>query len=158
MSNDLLRRKLETEQYSMLKALLNNEEPPEGFDPERFACAAEILKLKRLKAVRRSWPYLAQLLGEDFEPHFASYQKLHSAPGYHAGLLDGRFFVRYLRRRQLIGNDRQFLIGLANFDAEYKLVGRRLFRRSGLERHFYKLVLIWCRPVIELVSMDHRQF
>lgn len=166
----------------MLRALHGLEEIPPGFDYQRFRSLKQTLRIKRLKAVRKSWPLLNQLLKDDFESYFDSYAKIHGCPAYHGGLFDGRMFVRFLRRRRLLPDHLEqrvhpdhlaepdqrdepdqrahpesfaqsvqsaqqvLLKQLASFDGEFRISGRRLMRRTELERWFYKLVLIWWRP------------
>lgn len=160
----------------MLRALHGLEEIPPGFDCQRFQSLKQTLRIKRLKAVRKSWPILDQALKDDFESCFDSYAKIHGCPTYHGGLFDGRMFVRFLRRRRLLPDHLEqparpdhlaepdqrahpesfaqsvqsaqqvLLKQLTSFDGEFRISGRRLMRRTELERWFYKLVLIWWRP------------
>ncbi len=167
---------MKAEQTLMLRALHGLEEIPPGFNYQRFRSLKQTLRIKRLKAVRKSWPILDQLLKDDFESCFDSYAKIHGCPAYHGGLFDGRMFVRFLRRRRLLPDHLEqrahpnhiaepeqrahpdhlaeldqraqqvLLKQLASFDGEFRISGRRLMRRTELERWFYKLVLIWRRP------------
>jgi len=87
---DSNRKVLREQQDRLVEALTAGSPPPEGFDADRVELAARTLVNKRMRAVRKAWPGLAEGLGAEFAQLFAEY-----ARGRSAGA-DGEAFAQYL--------------------------------------------------------------
>ena len=78
-----------------MEALTADTPAPEGFDADRVGLAGRTLINKRMRAVKKAWPGLAQSLGAEFEELFAGYARGHSARDGGAGA-DAEAFSRHL--------------------------------------------------------------
>jgi hypothetical protein len=91
------RNMLREQQDRLVQALTVGSPPPEGFDPDRIGLAARTLINKRMRAVKKAWPGLAQGLGTEFENLFADYARERSASEQGAAA-DAEAFARHLRQ------------------------------------------------------------
>ena len=132
-----LREQICLEQTNFVKALRGKSDLPDGFDQKRVFLAASILKRKRSKAVKKAWPKLSEILGSDFCTYFESYANNLSQPKYHSALIDGRLFVRYLKRNNLLSNQLDFEI--ERFDQKFFFKGKRIFVRSKMQLLIYRI-------------------
>jgi hypothetical protein len=71
------REELARAQAELMRALELGAPVPEGFDAGRVRAAADALLSKRRRGVRRSWPVLAQALGEGFSRDFDAWAREH---------------------------------------------------------------------------------
>lgn len=134
---DSFRQKIEEEQNQFVDALFDNNLILSGFDQERFQVAASILKRKRIKALKKSWPGIEQSLGCDFKKYFFEYARSRSQPRYQSSLLDGRLFARYLKQQNLLGRDLEKIV--KRFDQKFFVKGKRIYRRNKLQRLLFRL-------------------
>jgi hypothetical protein len=114
---DSARRQLAFEQAQLLDALTTSAAAPAGFDQERVAAAAESLLSKRARAVSRTWPRLAQAMGDEFATCFASYARAHSLTNDGSPLADGRAFIHWLEHIGRLSDEGR--IEAFAFDARY---------------------------------------
>lgn len=146
MSNDA-RATIELEQSNFVKAMLDKKVVPPGFDQKRFSLAKSVLAKKRANSIKKSWPSIAQHLGDDFSCHFQSYVQRVSLPKYQSSLVDGRLFARFLNRRNICSQDVE--IAVRRFDHRFYFKGKRILQRNRIEILLYKIGLILgYKPVV----------
>ena len=106
------RERLAKQQAALVGALAQGADAPAGFDRDRVATAAASLLAKRRRGIEKTWPGLAESLGDRFRIVFADYARSHAIPpeGPHA---DGRDFARYLRHLRLLSDDGRVQLLLA---------------------------------------------
>ncbi|MCP3804536.1 hypothetical protein NLX83_35230 [Allokutzneria sp. A3M-2-11 16] len=86
-------------QAELLRALLADGTPPEGFDTERLALQSRSLLAKRTRVMASVRPDLAEALGDRFRDLFHAYAKENPRPtgiGYRA---DSETFTTWLHER-----------------------------------------------------------
>ena len=113
---DATRHVLREQQERLVEALTADSPPPEGFDSDRVGLAARTLINKRMRAVVKAWPGLAQSLGAEFEKLFADFARGGSAPDGGAAA-DAEALSRYLGQTGRLGDE-----------AFVKLLARRAHR------------------------------
>ncbi|WP_410569720.1 hypothetical protein [Amycolatopsis sp. cmx-4-61] len=67
------REELARRQAELLRALLADGPPPEGFDPARLRVEAQVLRRKHGRVLAFQRPEVAEALGERYGPLFASF-------------------------------------------------------------------------------------
>ena len=67
-------------QRDLVLALTSQGQPPIGFDLDRLEVAAAALARKRMNAVARAWPILAQTLSASFAGMFSKYAAITPLP------------------------------------------------------------------------------
>jgi hypothetical protein len=92
---DDVRARIATEQESLVNALVKSSPPPGGFDSSALQATATSLVRKRMRAVARTWPVLAEWLGPRLVELFEAYAQSEPLP-LGGSLADGRTFVRWL--------------------------------------------------------------
>ena len=135
------RLRLEAEQEEFVRALLESEPCPEEIDSERFQAASLILRKKRMKAVKKSWPKLVKLIGSKFKEYFFEYSQKTNQPRYQASLIDGRLFAQFLEERNLLPEEIESEV--EKFDLTFSIEDGKLRKRSRVEMGLYKLALIF---------------
>jgi hypothetical protein len=83
-------------QAALVSALTGRGAPPAGFDAGRLRAAKSALTAKRLEAVARAWPGVAEALGDCFEEHFHTFTMTTPLPRIGGPLADGRAFLHWL--------------------------------------------------------------
>jgi hypothetical protein len=97
------RQQLAEQQAALVRALAGEANPPDGFDAGNVGTAAAALLVKRRRGVEKTWPGVAESLGDRFPKLFADYARSRSIPpGGHGA--DGRHFAQYLRRLGLLSD------------------------------------------------------
>jgi hypothetical protein len=86
--------RLEDLQAQLVRALMDQGEPPDGFDAARLAMAACSLINKRLRESARAWPALARCLGERYAERFRESARVTPPPAEGGPLADGRAFLQ----------------------------------------------------------------
>jgi hypothetical protein len=136
------RMRLAAEQAELVRALTGHGPTPAGFYTIRILVAAAWLARKRLRAVTRAWPALADALGKSMASYFAAYAAAQSLPQHGGPLADGWAFARTLARQgQLPEAARLELLAVELHYAAgaNELVPRRgLVVRSALLRRPYR--------------------
>jgi hypothetical protein len=69
---------------------------PGGFDSARLQAAAASLANKRAQSVARTWPGMADALGDRFAERFAAFAATTPLPRHGGPLADGHAFARWL--------------------------------------------------------------
>ena len=106
------RRNLAEQQAGLVRGLAGQSGLPAGFNRNHLATAAASLLAKRRRGVERTWPGLAESLGDRFRQVFAQYARSHPLPaeGAHA---DGREFAHYLLQTNALADDGRLQLFLA---------------------------------------------
>ena len=136
---DEARLKIEAEQEELVEALLLGGKTIPQFDSERLETASSILRKKRIRALKKSWPKLVESLGLQFDQYFSEYASLTSQPKYQASLLDGRLFAQFLESRNLLPESA--VPEVENFDLSFVVKSRRICKRGKLDRTFRQFLL-----------------
>ncbi|WJK36556.1 hypothetical protein O7610_09535 [Solwaraspora sp. WMMA2065] len=87
------RAELAAAQRALVASLVDDTDPPPGFDPYRLSVARTALLRKRAGEVARHWPLLAASLGDAWPAVFVRWATGRRSAG---GLRDGWDFVRAL--------------------------------------------------------------
>jgi hypothetical protein len=90
------RTRLAAMQAELVSALAGHAAPPAGFDADRVQATAAALVSKRRHAVARSWPRLAEEIGQGFAVRFDAFAATSPMPKMGGPLADGRAFLRWL--------------------------------------------------------------
>jgi hypothetical protein len=93
------RAQIATEQAALVRALIEFGPAPGGFDSSALHATAASLARKRMRAVARAWPSLAQALGPRLVELFEGYAQGEALPVLGGPMADGRAFVRWLASR-----------------------------------------------------------
>jgi hypothetical protein len=139
------RQRLAVEQAGLMRALAGQADAPAGFDAARVRVAADSLLSKRMQSVARTWPVLAESLGDRYAEHFRAYGTRHALPSEGGPLADGYAFARHLQSERLFpGAARGELLTV---QLRYRATARGLVRRRGpvvrlaLFRRPFRLIL-----------------
>jgi hypothetical protein len=142
------RAQIATEQAALVKALIKSGPPPGEFDSSALHVTAASLVRKRMRAVMRAWPSLAQALGPRLVELFEGYARGEALPVLGGPIADGRAFVRWLASRGELP-DAGLLEAMA-LDLRYRataqgLVARRLlgFQIAWLPKSRRLVVALW---------------
>jgi hypothetical protein len=90
------RTRLAAMQAELVSALAGRAAPPPGFDVDRVRATAAALVTKRQCGVARTWPGLAEALGDRWVERFDAFAAMSPAPHIGGPLADGRAFLRWL--------------------------------------------------------------
>ena len=94
-----VRTRIAEQQAALVAALSMGATAPPDFDAERVQLTARTLRHKRLRTVARTWPKLAEALGEEwFRTTFLEYAQKHPLPSSAMPLADGLAFVRHVAK------------------------------------------------------------
>ena len=117
------------QQKALLDALTRQLDTPGGFERDEIETASAALAKKRLRTAQKSWPALADVLGERFEPLFERYAQ--STPLTDADpLADARRFLRFVLRQ---GNlSRELRLALLPLRAQSGWPIRCVLGRAGV--------------------------
>jgi hypothetical protein len=110
VSDESQRRQLAEAQSRLVRSLVGQAPPPDGFDPVRLRLAARSLVNKRLRESARAWPMLARCLGGRYAERFRAFAALTPPPGEGGPLADGRAFARAVPLDELDGDARRELL------------------------------------------------
>src|SRR5262249_24375544 len=91
-----LRGRIAAEQAALVGALIKSGPAPTGFDSLTLHASARSLVEKRIVAVARSLPTLAEALVPPLVDLFKAYAQANSLPLLGGAIADGRAFVRWL--------------------------------------------------------------
>ena len=83
-------------QSQLLRALVAGDELPEGFAPGEASVASRSLRLKRSRAVAKTWPALAFALGSRVDERFDAFARSTAPPAVGGALADGLAFASTL--------------------------------------------------------------
>jgi hypothetical protein len=130
MPSDDARHRLAEAQAGFLRALTGSAETPPGFERSDVEAAAEALASKRRRAVARTWPSVAQALGDGFRERFDAFARQTPLPARGGPLADGRAFIEALSREAPLPEavSRQVLA----VDLRFRQSGEGLVPRRGL--------------------------
>lgn len=95
----MTREELARGQAELLRALLADGPPPEGFDPARLAVEADALVAKRRRIAETLRPDLVRALAGRFAERFESYARVHPRRTGIGARQDAAEFERWLRER-----------------------------------------------------------
>ena len=127
------RRELARRQAALIAALRPGcSSDPDGFDAEALMIVRQSLARKRMRAVEKTWPMLADSLGQRFDDAFARYAESNAVcddPG-----VDGYRFALWLR-------DGRMLTDNGNVERIRWEVARRGFVRAAWLRDSRSLIL-----------------
>ncbi len=136
------REQLAEEQARLVAALTGVADAPAGFDGDAVGLAARSLINKRCAAVGKTWPAMAEALGEQFKRLFEMYARLHAAPEKGAVEDGWRFAEHLLAARQLPDEGR---VQLALHRVARGHVGMTTIRMGGRARLAIAFRLPWGR-------------
>ena len=143
------RNMLREQQDRLVSALTAGLPPPEGFDQGKVRLAARTLINKRMRAVKKAWPGLAQSLGTEFENLFVDYASARSANEQGAAA-DAEAFARHLRQAGGLGDEAfvELLARRARRGCPIQ-IGRlpKSGRRVVVVRVPWRGVLVWPRAI-----------
>jgi hypothetical protein len=124
------RARLAESQAALARALAQGEAVPAGFDVERVHETARALVSKRRRWVERSWPRLAEALGDSFRARFETWARVHPMELEASPLADGRRFAGSLLSTGEFPDEAHD--ELLTFEVRYRLTERGLVARRGL--------------------------
>lgn len=145
------RKKLAASQLELIRALRGRTDAPDRFDSSRIRAAADALFHKRARSVAHAWPRLTRALGDSFYEMFARYARVTPIPSFGGALIDGRLFVRELKRAGNLSDEGK-LEAIA-FDARFavrrnKIIARRFAFRAALLNQSRQVVIALRLPLI----------
>jgi hypothetical protein len=126
---DDIRARIATEQGRLVSALLNSGPLPEGFDSRAVQATAISLVQKRLRAIVRTWPMLAQSLAPRLAALFQAYAQEEPLP-QDGSLADGRAFVHWVTRQSPLPD--ACLLEAMTVDLHYRATAKGLVARRWL--------------------------
>jgi hypothetical protein len=128
MSTSEARQRLAAVQETLVRALVGQGSPPEGFATARLELASRSLVNKRLRETARAWPALGRCLGEQYTERFRAFARSTPPPAEGGPLADGRAFVRTLPAELL---DDKARLEVLRIDLHWRSTGGGLRPRRG---------------------------